>query len=316
MIIRTVLADIHPNTNDQPSIERAAQLASATGAIIWLYLCDYLEPLTGGVFFHDDTMKAARDDYVHDLENWLEERARPLRDRGIDVRTAVDWHSPRYEAILAKADEVDADIIVRAARKRSKLDRIFLGATDWELIRKAPQPLWLVKKAMRRGRELEVLAAVDPSHPSEKKAGLDGKLVQAGEDIRKLFGGALHIFHAYNPSAAVAPVATASHHVAMPALRLGSEIIEELQVHREKQIRQLAEPAGIPEERIHLVPGDASSLLEEIVVEQEIDVVVTGAVARGRLERLLIGNTAESILDAVPCDVVVVKPDDFSRDKG
>jgi universal stress protein E len=64
---------------------------------------------------------------------------------------------------------------------------------------------------------------------------------------------------------------------------------------------------------VHLVAGSTRHALEELVEQLEIDVVVAGAVARGRLERLLIGNTAEAILDDVPCDVVVVKPDSFSE---
>ncbi len=155
------------------------------------------------------------------------------------------------------------------------------------------------------------MAAVDPAHPSDEKAGLDRKLIETAEEIRSLFDGTLHLFHAYNPSAAVAPVATASHHVAMPVLRMGGEIIEELKSLRERQVRHLAESAGIPDECVHLVPGDASSALQELVEEQGIDIVVTGAISRSRIERLLIGNTAEAILDDVDCDVVVVKPDGF-----
>lgn len=310
--IRTLLADIHPKADDQPAIDRAAQLAAASGASVTLYLCDYLEPLTGGVFFHDDTMKAARDDYMQELRDWLRERARPLREQGIDTETRVEWHSPRFEAILSRADEMQADLIVRAASKRSRLDRLLLGATDWELVRRARQPLWLVKKALDLGtHEPSIVVAVDPAHPSDRKAGLDRKLIRTAEEIRGLFGGTLHLFHAYSPSAAVAPVATVSHHVAMPVLRMGGEIIEELRSQREQQVRELAKPAGIPDEHVHLVAGDASSALQELVEDHDIDIVVAGAVSRSRMERLLIGNTAEAILDDVACDLVVVKPDGF-----
>jgi universal stress protein E len=36
-----------------------------------------------------------------------------------------------------------------------------------------------------------------------------------------------------------------------------------------------------------------------------------GAVSRSRLERLLIGNTAEHVLDELDCDVLIVKPPGF-----
>jgi universal stress protein E len=36
--------------------------------------------------------------------------------------------------------------------------------------------------------------------------------------------------------------------------------------------------------------------------------VVMGAISRTALHRLLLGSTAEQILDALPCDVLLVKP--------
>jgi len=40
-------------------------------------------------------------------------------------------------------------------------------------------------------------------------------------------------------------------------------------------------------------------------------VVVMGAVSRSGLKRLFIGNTAERVLDRLPCDVLIVKPRGF-----
>ena len=34
-----------------------------------------------------------------------------------------------------------------------------------------------------------------------------------------------------------------------------------------------------------------------------------GAVSRSRMDRILIGNTAEKVLDKLECDVLVIKPD-------
>ena len=40
-------------------------------------------------------------------------------------------------------------------------------------------------------------------------------------------------------------------------------------------------------------------------------IVVMGAVSRSGLRRAFIGNTAERVLDRLPCDVLVVKPPRF-----
>ena len=40
-------------------------------------------------------------------------------------------------------------------------------------------------------------------------------------------------------------------------------------------------------------------------------ILVMGAVSRSGLKRVFIGNTAERILESLPCDVLVIKPEDF-----
>jgi universal stress protein E len=40
-------------------------------------------------------------------------------------------------------------------------------------------------------------------------------------------------------------------------------------------------------------------------------IVVIGAVSRSGLKRLFIGNTAERVIDALSCDLLVVKPVGF-----
>lgn len=315
--IRRILADIDPDRISDAGrapapVDRALQLSKVTGASIDLLLCDHMESLADGVLFDNESAGRARTEYRRQMKDWLEAQAVNIRTDGTSVTTHVESHSPRYEAILDKAGAIQADLIVRAARKHSRINRLFFTPTDWELIRRAPQLLWLVKKEMDPlASGLRVLAAVDPSHPEEKKAGLDSKLVAVASSLANLFGGSIHIFHAYRPGAMVAPIAAASHHGAVPALQLSSELSGELEKHRKLELRRLSEAAGIPEDHVHLVAGATRQTLDELVEQLEIDVVVAGAVARGRLERLLLGSTAEGILDDVHCDVLVVKPDGF-----
>jgi universal stress protein E len=49
----------------------------------------------------------------------------------------------------------------------------------------------------------------------------------------------------------------------------------------------------------------------EVAAELHSDLVVMGAVSRSGLKRLFIGNTAEQLLDRLPCDLLVVKPTGF-----
>jgi universal stress protein E len=314
--IGIILADVDPSAAEHLAVDRAHQVAKASGASVHLLLSVCQESLAEGALIGNETIDEARQEYLGRLEDWLETRAAELARDGIDVTTEVAGHAPRLESVLARSAELSADLVIRAARKHSRIDRLLFGVTDWELVRRAPHPVWIVKTAVDTGRGINVLAAVDPAHPGEQKAGLDRKLLVTADTIARLFAGTLHVFHAFNPGASIAPVAAAGQHAALPMLAAGGELIPELLKQREHQLHKLADPHGIPADRVHLVEADTETALLETVQRQGIDLVVAGAVARGRLERLLIGSTAERILDAVHCDVLVVKPDGFPGNQG
>jgi universal stress protein E len=66
---------------------------------------------------------------------------------------------------------------------------------------------------------------------------------------------------------------------------------------------------GIAAEHAHLLDGETREVLVGAVEQLDADLVVIGAVSRGALKRFALGSTAERVLDFLPCDLLIVKPD-------
>jgi universal stress protein E len=62
---------------------------------------------------------------------------------------------------------------------------------------------------------------------------------------------------------------------------------------------------------LHLRRGGLEEVIPEFVVAHGVDLVVLGTVARTGIAGLLIGNTAERLLQRLPCSVLAVKPNGF-----
>jgi nucleotide-binding universal stress UspA family protein len=52
--------------------------------------------------------------------------------------------------------------------------------------------------------------------------------------------------------------------------------------------------------------------IEQTALETHSAIVVMGAISRSGLRRFIFGNTAEYLLDSLPCDLLIVKPPKFS----
>ncbi|MFC6672356.1 universal stress protein [Marinobacterium aestuariivivens] len=62
---------------------------------------------------------------------------------------------------------------------------------------------------------------------------------------------------------------------------------------------------------MHLLKGESHVTLPRFAQEQDIDVMVMGSVARGFIDRLLLGSTVERVLDELACDILVIKQPGF-----
>ncbi len=307
-----ILVVIDPEQEEQPALKRAAEIAKATDAELHLFACDYVEGLSRTVFADENEVRQARDDYVATETKRLEKLADRVEQDGIEATTEVVWHRPRYEAVLDAAQNVAADLVIKTASGRSLAERLLLGATDWELIRRCPHPLWLVKKG-EPVASADWIVAVDPAHPDEKHVGLDQALLETASLYADALGSKLHVFHAFAPPAMIAP--TGGTGAAAPAISALPEDTDAILEERRKRIRAMLASFDLPEGRLEVAVGDTVTQLEQFVEKRRAPVVVAGAVSRGTLERMLLGNTAESIFNHIDCDILTIKPAGFATTK-
>ena len=307
---RRIVVDLDPGKDNGPAIARARAIARSNGCTVNLFVCDFLQWLSGDLVFSAENVDGAREQYFAELETWASELGKPLEDDGIKVTVHTAWQAPRHEALLEYANRIGADWIVRVASQHGKLERILLSATDWELIRQAHQLLWLVKSSDSRLDKPRVMTAVDPTHPQDPAMNRDRRLLDTSLALSDELGAELHVFHAWTTPMVTSPVpmaTVAADAAAVPIPRIDGETLKAAREKHEQRLDSLLAEYDIPGECVHMTEGGPADTIESIIDEHDIDIVVAGAVSRSWLQRLLIGSTAERLFDAIGCDLVVVK---------
>jgi universal stress protein E len=303
-IRRILVAVKDPASRALPALGKAAQLARALDAELVLF-----EALTAPLALDRDMprpggLRQIERDAQDSSRDRLERHARRLRRVGIPVSVVAEWDYPAHEAVIRAAARTGADLIVAERHAGRRLAPALLRLTDWELLRLAPLPVLLVKRGggYRRPR---VLAAVDPDQRYAKPAQLDREILEAGALLAGALKGHLHLVHAYSPL----PL------TAYTRGTLSQDILEDMQrrsaLAAAEKVERLAAAARIPASRRHLIARHPTDAIEQVAAEIRSAIVVMGALARGGLKRLFIGNTAERVLDHVPCDMLIIKPSGF-----
>lgn len=301
-VIRRILVAVkNPAAKTLPAVLKASQLAKSFGAELTLFqsieLPIYVE---GDLSYMNAGLADAERCTGEACENALEAIARKLRRKGIKVSVSAQFDYPIYEAVIREATRLKADLIV-AEQHYDHRAASLLHLVDWELLRLSPVPALLVKDphAYRRPK---ILAAVDPDHTYAKPVWLDREILNAGQGIAKALHGALHAVYAYAPI----PV------LAFPTGAITEEDVEAAYARSakdaNKKLKRALRDAEVRNVVSHVIGRHPSDAIAEVATEIHSSLVVMGAISRSGIKRLLIGNTAERVLDRLSCDVLVIKP--------
>lgn len=300
-----ILAIVDPTATSQPAAVRAAALARTIGARLELFVCDYVPQLVDAASHQFQGLPKARAALLDDRMRRLREMRNVLAADDLEITIDARWDSPLADGIVRKAVESDVDIVFKDTHYHPLLKRSVFSNTDWNLIRDCPALLWLAKP-----RAIPVkprfIAAVDPLHERAKPTELDDRILVAAKQLCYGLNGELHVFHAFDVTPALlAPMESMATPLAI------REITEAMRARHTEAVHKLADAHAIRRECVHMDEGSTRERVVALAEELQASVVVMGAVSRRGLKRLFVGNTAEEVLDKLPCDLLIVKPANF-----
>jgi universal stress protein E len=301
---RILVAVKNPGARRQLAVQKAAQLATALGAKLELFHAIaapvYLDAFLLQGLTLEQTQKQWRERLLHKLET----QAQKLRTARLQVSVSCEWDFPAADAVVRRATRGGSDLIVAERHATRHVLPWLLRFNDWELLRRSPVPVLLVKRA-RAWRKPAVLATIDPSHGFAKPARLEGEILGTAQLLSAALGGRLHVAHAFSgtmlPAEELNPVSA----------KLAVSMERQARLGARKAFTAALQSAGVTRARKHFVPGEPVDVIPKLARQQRVQLVVMGAVSRSGLQRLFIGNIAEQVLDSLPCDVLIVKPANF-----
>jgi len=304
--ISRILVVVDPSVVErQPAVDKAALLARCLDASVELLICDIESALDDAVVTPRAQKTPASDDQLLDL---LDSLAAPLRGQGIDVTVRAIYGKSLHDSLLGYIRGSNSDLVVKDTHHHSLAKRIFLRSTDWHLTRGCAVPLLLTKKKAW-GQPPVIMAAVDPNHANERVAALDRDILYCAASLAGRMNADLHVIHTFVPTAFAAAVSAGN-------LSMTPEYSEAVQIEnffRLHQIEHLVSAYAVTSERLHVEMGAPRDCLSRTVAKYHADVVVMGASSHGRWHRMVVGSTAATLLESIPCDILIVRPFDDAQ---
>jgi universal stress protein E len=288
---------IDSTSTKQPVLAKALTLATRFDAAVTLLAFDAKE-LRGLRLPKKSPWRSHLPNYSS-LQSWLNHFAIPLRARGIHVTTQVVNGDSAHESLLHWLRQSDVDFVLKDIRQASPKQTL-LTDTDRRLVRFCPMPLLLSKPRQWEDAPI-VVAAVDPLHGSDPNALLDHQIMAYASHVVNRLSGKLHVFHALFQAASAAAAITRAP---LPG-DIDRGLVDEQRRHW--AINAFVRRYSIDKRRLHVMVGVPDRHLPRVAMEHNASIVVMGVLARKSVALPDIGGTADSVLESLPCDVLVIK---------
>lgn len=222
----------------------------------------------------------------------LEGAARELRDAGVETELVISKERA-WQAVVRCVVEAPADLVLVGKRSEVDPDGPLLGSQATKLLRTCPCAVWVVKPgATTPPRRL--LAATDLEPVGER-------VIERASQLATFADAELHVVHSFQFTMAAQLEANEEGFIE----RMGDETTQ--------RIREVLTQVGHDPEAAHLHVGltTPTRAVLECVERYEPDLVVMATISRGGVAGLLLGNTAERLLQRLDTCLLTVKPADF-----
>jgi universal stress protein E len=301
---KDILVFIDPTQELQPALARAVEIAAKQkGSKITLFLCCYDLSYEMTSLSSADERKAMQRIVIKENQAWLDAITVPYYQPGINIESRIVWHNRPFQAAIIEVLKNKHDLVIKATHPHSKLSAILFTPTDWNLLRKCPVPLLLVKhnKWPSNGN---ILCAIDCKTQQDGEHHiLNQQIIDEAKAMANIIKANIHMVNAY-PS---------------PPMNIMLELPEFDPINYEDGLKKLhqqtlieyAQNNDIDEKNIHLQQGLPEDVISEVAKEIEAELVILGTVGRSGLSATLLGHTAEQVIDQLDCDLLALKPEGF-----
>ncbi|MCE2571887.1 universal stress protein [Motilimonas eburnea] len=217
-------------------------------------------------------------------------------------------HEQPAVGIIKSVIEHHHDLLIKEAEPVGK-SKLGFKAIDMTLLRKCPCPIWLHRPTSRPKKQQKVAVALDPNVTDDKQYYLALRLLEIAKSIADTTEHPLQIFTCWEY---LSQSYLADHaRLDIDTEQLAAEE-QRVQQRHQNQLEEIIEKSDISDDfEVHYLHGRPDDMIPDAVAKQHIDVLVMGTLARTGIFGLVIGNTAENILQSINCSLVALKPKGF-----
>ncbi|MGO4894464.1 universal stress protein [Flavobacterium sp. W21_SRS_FM6] len=295
-----ILVIISGKHKEHEALQRAIKFAEYRDIHIHLLSTNYEPALDLNEVLPSEQRDQLKEQHLADRTFYLQSIAKEVKSQDIECSVIVKWSPHLHEVIEEVVKTLQPDLVIKRVSAEPLSINPFALPTDRHLIRHCQAPLLLVKHSSWTNDP--ILAAVDVLTTDADHIALNSAVIASAKLFSHIQLSSLHVVNAYTTYA----VSAAMDFPTLDVKQLNSNTEN---YHRDKLNQLLEQNQLVPKpSQLHVESGLPDLAIAKVVGELKPQLVVMGSVGRKGISAALMGNTAESVLARLNCEVLCLKP--------
>ena len=293
-----ILVVLDGSDNDNLAMQQAVKLIAQSQGKLHILMTEYDQIEEMHKYIGFDNFKDIKQALLDDAETQL----RLLADRhSMHFSSSMAWGKRWNRSAVDTANKMKADLIIKVAGdKHSRIAQMFQTPEDWNLLRDASCPVWLINADGQRINK--VIATISTLDESAEHWALGKRVILRAQGLSAALAVPMQLVSVIPDFRAMA-LATA-YVPPMPGQAiLWHDNADQARVDAQKKLDLALDELKV-EADTYVFVGSVEKELSDRVESGAL--LVIGSAANRGLKGKFIGNTAEKVLHYLTADMVVV----------
>ena len=305
MKFNNILVVLNPENEKQYALARAVRLAqeqkSAEKVKITAFLAVYDFSYEMSALLSSEEREEMHRNVIEQRKLAIQPYFEKYADDSVEFEATVVWDNNEAEAIAQQVELHHYDLVVKYTKEQESLKSLLFTPVDWQLLRKCPVPILIVKDGDWK-HQRRILVAVNVSDDeNENHSSFNDELVSLSMDLAdSLERGNIHLVSVYPPTPINMAIDLPEFSTATNSHGVRGQYLINMKALRQKY--------GINEDHTHVLEGFPEEVIPQVASQLEAELVILGTIGRTGLSAAFLGNTAEHVISQLNCNLLAIKP--------
>jgi universal stress protein E len=300
-LLSKILVVLESGSDDDIALTRAIRLTRKSAGQFKVFISLYKKLGNIGTSDVEDDLSA----YLAQLEQKVIEKVTALGAQEAFLGVVFSWlHKPTV-AIEKLLSSDNFQLIIKSPHQQSDFMKLFKTGLDKYFVSECTTSLWLVKPKVWDD-SVEVLACVDIGDDSADNLQMNNKVLATSDYLSSVLAAEMHVVDCYYGEIGTMRIDYNN--------KRGFKVEQSLKEQHLEKLKNYVEKYSLSDDVVHLETGGPDGAIPHTAHRLSAEVAVIGNNEDTNIVDKLLGDTALELSKAMPCDILIVKPDQLYRE--